>query len=200
MFLFKTNNTTLFASALLLLVSFGCTSDNPIPKRTTYLRISFPDKEYRKTQLPDCPYSFETEKSAALTRPRDLDESERCWSTLVYPKYKAEVFLTYKDISEAAPLRALVEDLHRYTYSHQIKAERIYSERVENQNQKNGATLFHVQGDVASNLQFFVTDSTKHFLRGALMFRTHPNKDSLAPVLDFIEADIKHLMETVSWD
>lgn len=200
MFRFKKINPLLSASLVFIGILSGCTSDNPIPKKTAYLRIDLPEKSYRTVTVPDCPYSFEAEKAALMVRPSDMPETERCWSTLVYPRFKAEVFLTYKDINKAAPLRALVEDLHQYTYSHQIKAERIYSEKIQNIHPQNGATIFHVQGNVASNIQFFVTDSTHHFLRGALMFRTNPNKDSLAPVLAFIEQDIKHLMQTLTWN
>lgn len=177
----------------------GCGGETPIPKKRAYLRIEFPNKTYRTT-THDCPYQFEIENQAALVIPKDMPEEQLCWRTIVYPKYKAEVFLTYKEISKAAPLRALLEDLHQYTYSHQVKAERIYSEKVATKQPQSTATLFHVQGNVASNIQFFVTDSTQHFLRGALMFRATPNKDSLAPVLDYIETDIKHLISSLEWE
>ncbi|PIV58809.1 MAG: gliding motility lipoprotein GldD, partial [Bacteroidetes bacterium CG02_land_8_20_14_3_00_31_25] len=51
----------------------------------------------------------------------------------------------------------------------------------------------------ASNIQFYVTDSIRHFVRGALYFETKPNKDSLAPIINFIEQDVTHLVETLRW-
>jgi gliding motility-associated lipoprotein GldD len=59
--------------------------------------------------------------------------------------------------------------------------------------------LYELKGNVASPMQFFVTDSTHHFLRGSLYFRTEPNKDSLAPVINFAQKDIRHIIETLNW-
>ena len=59
--------------------------------------------------------------------------------------------------------------------------------------------LYEIKGNAASSVQFYATDSTKHFLRGALYFNTVPNKDSLAPAIQFVEEDIIHLIETLSW-
>jgi gliding motility-associated lipoprotein GldD len=61
--------------------------------------------------------------------------------------------------------------------------------------------LYEIKGaEAASTLQFYVTDSLSHFLRGALYFNVSPNNDSLAPVIDFIEEDIRHMIGTLNWE
>ena len=52
---------------------------------------------------------------------------------------------------------------------------------------------------MATPLQFYITDSTQHFMRGSLYFNHRPNPDSTAPVLDRMEADVRKLMETLRW-
>ena len=58
---------------------------------------------------------------------------------------------------------------------------------------------FSLLGNTATANQFFLTDSTKHFLRGALYFNTSPNEDSLGIVNDFLKKDLLHLINTLRW-
>ena len=61
-------------------------------------------------------------------------------------------------------------------------------------------TTYHLKGqNVASTYQFWATDSNRHFVRGALYIDCTPNNDSLAPVLEYIQEDINHLIETIRW-
>ncbi len=46
-------------------------------------------------------------------------------------------------------------------------------------------TYYSIDGNTASSIQFFLTDSTKNYLRGALYFNEQPRQDSIQPVLDF---------------
>jgi len=59
--------------------------------------------------------------------------------------------------------------------------------------------FFKVEGNVATASQFFLTDSTKNFLRGALYFNATPNQDSLQPVNSFLVEDMRHLINTFRW-
>jgi gliding motility-associated lipoprotein GldD len=56
-----------------------------------------------------------------------------------------------------------------------------------------------VEGNAATSRQFYVTDSVHHFLRGALYFNSAPNADSLSIVNDFLETDMRHMIETLKW-
>jgi len=57
-----------------------------------------------------------------------------------------------------------------------------------------------LEGEVPSQYQFHVSDSAKHFLRGALYFKTATQNDSLRPVIDYIKQDVRHLLETLEWE
>jgi gliding motility-associated lipoprotein GldD len=59
--------------------------------------------------------------------------------------------------------------------------------------------IYDIEGNTASSLQFYVTDSTKHFIRGALYFNVRPNIDSVKIVLEFLKKDVLHLIQTLQW-
>ena len=59
--------------------------------------------------------------------------------------------------------------------------------------------FYEVGGNAASQSQFYVTDSMRHFLTGSLYFYAKPNYDSILPAAHYLQQDIKHIMETVQW-
>ena len=83
---------------------------------------------------------------------------------------------------------------------HIPKASSIENKIYENPEKRIYGLTYTIAGvDAASPYQFYLTDSTKHFIRGALYFNTIPNNDSLAPVIEFLKEDINHLIETFEW-
>jgi gliding motility-associated lipoprotein GldD len=78
-----------------------------------------------------------------------------------------------------------------------MKADEIFENYISKPG-KSGI-FYELDGSTATNAQFFITDSTHHFLRGALYFNSVPNIDSLKIVVDFIKKDILHLINTTSW-
>ena len=110
-------------------------------------------------------------------------------------QYNAKIHLSYKKIVADTSLRHFTEDCHHMAYTHTIKAESI-NEKYYRNNHISGLIYF-IEGNTASSTQFYVTDSVHHFLRGALYFKQHPDKDSLAPVIHFLRQDIVNLMETI---
>jgi gliding motility-associated lipoprotein GldD len=166
------------------------------PKPRGYFRIDFPEKEYKKFDTNICPYKFEY-PSYGKVIPSTSEYAEPCWYDIIFPDFKGKIYLSYKQINSNLP--KLLEDAREMTYKHSVKAdaikERIYSKPAD----EVYGMLYTVQGDAASAYQFFLTDSVDHFLRGSLYFNTVPDQDSLAPVLDFFQKDIVHLMETLKW-
>jgi gliding motility-associated lipoprotein GldD len=61
------------------------------------------------------------------------------------------------------------------------------------------ATVFELSGQVPTQIQFYVTDSTKHFIRGALYFETASKNDSLLPVIKYIGNDIVKMLKTLKF-
>lgn len=96
-------------------------------------------------------------------------------------------------------LSVYVEECRRFVVEHEIKASAINEQQVMNTKDRIFGTIYDIEGNAASNMQFYLTDSTSHFVRGALYFYAVPNKDSLQPVVNFVKEDIKHLIETFRW-
>jgi gliding motility-associated lipoprotein GldD len=176
-----------------------CTSCNKTysPKPTGYNRLLLPDTSYRS--LPDSlPYTFEYSKYARL-----LDDSsgisERFWIEIYYPALKANIHITYKKVDNNEKLlREYLNDSFTLTAKHQIKAHAIDEALVTTPSGKT-AVVAELEGEVPSQFQFVMTDSTNNFLRGALYFDTKVQNDSLAPAIDFMKKELMHLINTLEW-
>lgn len=166
------------------------------PKPSGYMRIDFPKKEYQHFSN-NGPYSFDFPKYAKIVKDKEAD-AEPYWINIVFPKLNAKIYISYKVINNN--LSKYIEDSRRFVYKHTVKADAIDEKLYSNKEKHVYGILYDIKGNAASNIQFFLTDSTKHFIRGALYFHTHPNKDSLAPVIKFIRKDILNLIETFNWN
>jgi gliding motility-associated lipoprotein GldD len=194
----STNSLFLLAAAFVLaLTSCGGSSDY-VPKPRAYNRIDLPEHTYRA--LPDSfPYAFEYSSHARI-KPDTSWIAERYWINLYYPELDANVQLTYKPVEGSEKkLKEHLRDAYKLTAKHQIKAYAI-EETVLTTPSGKTAVVEELSGEVPSQFQFFITDSTRHFLRGALYFRTATQNDSLEPVIEYVKKDIIHLLNTLEWD
>ena len=166
------------------------------PKPLGYNRLNLPAPSYRA--LPDSlPYRFEYSEHAML-----LDDtstiSEKFWIEIYYPEIKANVHITYKPIRSEKLLKEFLDDSYTLTAKHQIKASAI-NEVITTTPSGKTAVIAELEGEVPSQFQFTLTDSSKHFLRGALYFNTHVANDSLAPAIEYMKKDIMHMINTLEW-
>ncbi len=169
------------------------------PKPTGFVRIALPEKNY---QLLDTlfPYSFEY-PSYSVFIADNRDNAEPYWANIIFPDFKGTLHLSYKMVTSENDLSAYFEDARSFIQRHIPKATAIRDEVIMDDEYNFYGMLFQIRGrDVASPLQFYVTDSANHFLRGALYFEFTPNNDSLAPVIEFLEEDIRHMIETMRWE
>lgn len=165
------------------------------PKPKGYHRIDFPPKHYQ-TYASECPFSFEFPVYAKIT-PYPGTMGEPCWLNYHIPDFSAQIHLSYKPIHNKHGLDTLIEDSRNFVYKHTIKADAI-DELLIKRSQLSGV-YYEISGNTASSVQFFLTDSTANFIRGALYFNLEPNEDSLAPVISYIKEDIWHLINTLQW-
>ena len=165
------------------------------PKPRGYLRIDFPAKEYVLFDSV-CPYTFEYPSYGKIVPDTDYN-TEPCWINIEFPDFDGAIHISYKDVNQN--LDKFVEDSRELTYKHTIKADAIKETVYNNPEQKVHGILYDIKGNAASNIQFYLTDSTTHFLRGSLYFNVQPDKDSLAPVISFFREDIIHLVESFAW-
>ncbi len=176
----------------LLTIFAGCEGEKPIPKPVGYFRIDLPRHEYT-TKNPDCPFTLSVSEHSYM----EYFEDTPCWFNIVYPELNAKLHLTYKPV--AGNLREYIEESRSFAYEHQVKAVSIESERILNDDKNVYGLIYDLGGNVASPYQFYVTDSTNHFLRGSLYFRARPNSDSISPSLNYIKEDVRHMLRNFKW-
>jgi gliding motility-associated lipoprotein GldD len=176
----------------------ACSGRQGTPKPRGFYRIDLPqERNYTLFDKKNYPYSFEIHGIAQIV-PNNNSNTEPFWVDVHYPQYNAKVHISYKSLQRDT-LSKLIEDVHYMVYKHTVKADAITEQEFANDNSNTRGFLYDIGGDAASNLQFYLTDNQRHFLRGALYFNVHPNRDSLEPVIQYISEDIRHLMETVKW-
>ncbi|MBN2663946.1 MAG: gliding motility lipoprotein GldD [Bacteroidales bacterium] len=175
---------------------FSACEQTPTPKPTAYYRITLPQPEYQIFKTDTCPFSFEYSVFANISPLKDADNPP-CWYDINYKKFNAKIHLTFRKIDNN--LDSLLDDSHTLVYKHVIKADAINVQDFINDSLKIYATVFYIQGNAASPLQFQIMDSTKYFLRGSVYFNVTPNADSLAPAIKFVEDDVKYFIESFEW-
>ncbi len=181
------NRLIIFLLTTLLFTS--CSDDELLPKPTGFLRLQYPKATYKRTNTK--PYQFETNNYAKVLI------NKKNWIKIVYPNLNATINITYRPVKNN--IIELLKESEKLTTKHSIKAETIFFDAFENNDEKAYGKLSHVTGNSASAIQFHITDSTKHFLTGALYFNTQPNYDSIYPAIKYIEKDIIRLMNTTKW-
>ena len=204
----KSSWTKIFMNKTLLLIVnctlliFNCTlftsCDNKQyqPKPRGYFRIDFPEKEYVRLDTMKY-YSFEYPVYSKVT-PDYLSPQEKEWVNVEFPSHKGTIHVSYKTINDN--LNVYLEDSYLMMSKHLSRAMGIRDSIIINPEKDVYGLVYFLEGEgVASTLQFYLTDSTEHFLRGSLYFNVKTNNDSLAPVIDFITDDVRHMIETLEW-
>jgi gliding motility-associated lipoprotein GldD len=189
----------LLTSYFLILLLSSCNSD-PVPKPKGYFKIDLPQKQYVLFNAPGYPYTFEYPVYSKVIKDStffDEKPENEFWINLDFPGFDGRLHLSYKEIGKNK-FSQLVDDAFKMTSKHTLKASSIDEIPVKGNDGVTGF-IFNVGGNAATGKQFFVTDSTRHFLRGALYFNSTPNYDSIQPVEQFLYADMKHLIETLRW-
>lgn len=180
--------------ALVLLVGLASCDRSYTPKPAGFVRIETPEKAYRLYDK-QAQYSFEIPVYAEIQE--NARAGETGWVNLVVPQINSTLHLSYKAVN--GNLVDYITDSRTLAYKHTVKADGIEETPFINPRERQYGMIYDLSGDVASAVQFFITDSTTHFLRGSLYFSCPPNRDSLRPVIEFMREDIMHLIQTTHW-
>jgi len=207
---------TLYVLFALFIIS--CNS-NYTSKKEGYFKIDFPKKAYTTFDQPGYPYTFEYPVYAQIDHDSSFfkDDSKNPYSiNIVFPSFNGTIYISYKSIGGTSVYKVkkpdgsyrdsigknsfekMVNDSYNLTYKNDIKAYSIEDSVMHTPNGLTGI-FFKLSGNVATAKQFFLSDTTKHFLRGALYFDATPNEDSLRPVNTFLQQDMKHLINSLKW-
>ncbi len=178
----------------LIMLALAC-QRSYTPKPRGFMRVEFPAKEYLPFDSV-CPFTFEYPAYGNIVPDTDY-MAEPCWINIEFPDFEGKIHISYKEVDQN--LNDFIEDSRTLAYKHTIKADAIKETVYTNPAQEVHGILYDIKGDAASSIQFYLTDSNAHFLRGALYFNVPPDKDSLAPVISFFREDIVHLVESFTW-
>ncbi len=178
----------------------SCGAEEYTPKPRGYNRIDLPEHKY---ELLGGEYPFSFEKMVGTyTKPDSSKIAKPHWFYIIYPQFKANIQFTYyrldNNTNPIKKMQELNDDALKLTSKHMVKADMVENTTIKTPKGKV-AIIQELEGEVPSQFQFFTSDSSKHFLRGALYFRTSTKNDSLAPVIEFIKKDIIHLINTLEW-
>jgi gliding motility-associated lipoprotein GldD len=189
----------LFLAFAVLILS--CNSDYSVGKKKGYFHIDFPEKKYQAFDQPGYPYTFEYPVYAKVIKDTTFfeDKAGDWWINIDVPQFAGRIYISYKTIDAANKFDSLVRDGFKMAYKQHVDVSTgIEENRILTPNKVEGM-YFSLGGNTATANQFFLTDTTKHFLRGALYFDAAPNADSLGIVNDFLKKDVEHLINTLKW-
>ena len=181
-----------FLSALFFIIGLVSCNNDVVIKPKAQLRLDYSKASYTDFKS-DCFYSFQKNERAILEKKRN------CGFNLRYPKMKATLYLTYQNVNESN-LNSLLRDAQKLTYDHAIKAESIPEQPFVNPDHNVYGMFYMINGNAATQAQFYATDSVRHFITGALYFEAKPNFDSLYPAVVYLRNDIRRIMETLEWE
>lgn len=174
-------------------IFIGCTEHTPKP--TGFNRIDKPTYTYKQFDAPD--FSIQYAGIATIETVQKGDKSGY-WFNILYPNYQATIYCSYIPVTTNS-LKDALNDSYHLAYSHTSKANDINPTIFQDYEKKINGTIYDLTGDVATPIQFFVTDSVSHFLRGSLYFDNQVNTDSIAPVVQYIRTDIQKIIENINW-
>ena len=193
----KNKLSIVLATLALFAIAISCDREpNYLPKPRGYFRIDLPEKSYVSVDTLE-KFRFECPEYAYVT-PDPYSPDEKDWINVEMPQFKGSIHLTHKDVN--GNLGEYLEDVHTMVTKHLQKANGVRDSLIVNDEHRVYGLFIEMDGKgVATPMQFYLTDSTKNFVRGALYFNFKPDNDSMQPVINFIRQDIDHLINTFEW-
>jgi gliding motility-associated lipoprotein GldD len=185
---------------LVLITVVGCNSAYTYKKKG-FFKIDFPEKRYRVFDEPGYPYRFEYPVYAAVAKDTSFfgeAPDNPWWINIDVPQFAGRIYISYKNVN-SKNFDSLVNDGFKMAYKQHTDIATGINDSVIRTPRGIEGIYFSLGGNTATANQFFATDSTKHFLRGALYFDATPNEDSLGIVNDFLKTDLLHLINTLEW-
>ncbi|WP_432411982.1 gliding motility lipoprotein GldD [Rasiella sp. SM2506] len=175
-----------------LIIFFASCEDATTVKPASKLRLEYPEPSYTLAKIK-CPFSFEKNEMATV------HVKANCAVNIEYPRLNATLYVTYQPV-QGKSIDSLLYDAQKLTYNHDKKAQAIFEQpRMDSVNKVYGM-FYAIDGNAATQSQFYVTDSIQHFVQGSLYFNAKPNYDSLYPAVMYLRNDIRHIMESISWE
>ncbi len=177
---------------LFLVVLFASCEDEVKIKPKAQLSLEYPKPKYEDVRI-SFPFRFQKNKIAALQEKRNFGLN------LQYPYMKATIYMTYQNVTETN-LDSLLRDAQKLAYDHAVKAESIPEQPFVNPEDNVYGMFYMINGNAATQAEFYLTDSIHNFITGALYFEVKPNFDSIYPAAVYLRRDMRRIMETLRWN
>jgi gliding motility-associated lipoprotein GldD len=188
-------NKSVYLFVFLISLLFACNQKDVLPKPEAQLALKYEKPTYTLLDIADCPYQFKINTATRLKTPKT---PKPCWTNIYYPKQKATIFITYNALNDTN-LKDYLRDAQKLPLQHTSQAEQIEASIYKNEKNKTYGNFYEVEGDAASQAQFYVTDSIHHFFSGSIYFDAVPNYDSILPAAAYLKKDMRHIMESLTW-
>jgi gliding motility-associated lipoprotein GldD len=191
-------NSFLLSLLVILLATSACDDTNPVPKPSTFLRTEFPEHTYRSYLSPQN-FSFNL---ADLYMPKTFEQAKTNYSVqeIDLGPLNGTLFLYYLRLPSKDSLSEIINFANDKVDEHKIMADKIDFEQIIEPQKRVYGTFFELKGNVATNFQFYLTDSSQHFLRGEILLNCRPNYDSLRPTLQYLKTDLQTLIKSFKWN
>lgn len=187
---------------IMLILSFvffflSCEEEEKVlPRPIGQMRVNLPKHEYKQAEIRDCPYSFEVPLNSEVTK--GLNEEAPCHKNIVFNNFNAVLYLSYYPL-DSVDVNSLIKESRDKVYEHVVKASSIDEEMLIDTSDHVYGIFYDIKGNAATPFQFFITDSSKNFIRAALMFNSQANYDSLKPMINYIKVDLEKMIESTQW-
>lgn len=180
----------------------GCGEKTFYPKPRAFPRVEYPERLYQAFLSDNCPFTFQFPTYASVEFDRqkfDGKPENACWFDLIYQPFDARLHISYFEIGKEKQLSKLMNDA--FVMADKINQRSNFMDEVQVKNPYGASGLImEFTGRAASPLQFFLTDSTNHFLKASLYFNSKVNPDSIAPIAEFVKVDVAELINTLKWE
>lgn len=193
------NKRNLLLTLCSILFMLGaCNDSNPVPKPSSFLRTEFPEHSYRPYLSPQN-FRFNL---ANLYMPKSFEQAQTNYSVqeIDLGPLNGTLFLYYLRILSKDSLPDIINFANDKVDEHKIMADKIDFEQIIEPRKKVYGTFFELKGNVATNFQFYLTDSLQHFLRGEVLLNCRPNYDSLRPALQYLKTDLQLMLKSFQWN
>jgi gliding motility-associated lipoprotein GldD len=188
-----------YLSICILVMITACKNQVSNPKPHAFPRQYYPEKTYQLFDT-NAPFSFMYPKYAVIRNYKEVENVDRpYWYNIDYVPFNATLHLSYLEFKNRNEFDNLFDDTRRLAYKHDIRADEIEEIEIQNPATHTSGIIYELKGNTATNLNFYISDGQKHFLRGALYFNAKTEIDSILPMFDFLKQDVEKMIETTKW-
>tara|TARA_B100000900_G_scaffold181937_1_gene154342 strand:- start:3691 stop:4290 length:600 start_codon:yes stop_codon:yes gene_type:complete len=170
------------------------TNDSNLPKQKGFLRIDFEEPSYSLLNDKEIPFEFYYNSTSVI-----VNQISSKTLKLNYEKLGMSLDLSINKLYDNGEFLSYLSDFNLLLDSHTKKSNGFFLKEYENINYSTYGKIYEFRGNVASPIQFYITDSTSNFISGSINLKFKSNYDSIFPSIQYIKDDILFLFQSINW-